>query len=112
MNYRSPGVSFEAAYECTPPEIDRILNAFGEPHDIDVLYHSDQISIMRLLVQTQSGRIRVYRIMYAAHLEGTDRYIVTCGTIRTARMDKLAEYEKTGKQKLYEATRAVWNIRY
>ena len=37
------GVEFENAYECTHPKIDKILNAFGEPHSADMLFENEQI---------------------------------------------------------------------
>lgn len=112
MNSLNFGGFFEEAYECTPPKFDKILNAFGEPHNIDVIYHNDQVTVTRMFTQTQTGRTFAYNAMYVAQLEGTDRYIVTTGTIRSSRLDKVPEYEKVGKRKLYNKTKELWNITY
>lgn len=106
------GASFEDAYECTHPKVDKIINAFGEPHSADVLYASSEIEIFRFLQQTEIGMVRSFKIMYAAQLVGTERYIITCGSIRTSNPEKFPEYEKVGKRKLYKATKELWNIQY
>lgn len=106
------GVEFENAYECTHPKVDKILNAFGEPHSADMLFENEQIKIDRLLIQTGVGMVRSYKIMYIAQLVGTEKFIITCGTVRIANPSKMIEYEKIGKRKLYRATRQIWNIQY
>lgn len=106
------GGFFEDAYECTHPKIDRVLNAFGEPHSADVLFQNDQIEISRLVLQTQVGMIRQYKVMLIAQLANVDKYIVTCGTIRTSKPEKYAEYEKIGKRILYKATKQIWKVQY
>ena len=106
------GGFFEEAYECTPPKLDRVMNAFGEPHNIDDIYHNGVVTVTRMFTQVATGRIVEYNVMYMAQLEGTDRHIVTCGKIRTSRLDKVPEYEKIGKRKLYNKTKELWNITY
>ena len=112
MNSLNFGGFFEEAYECTSPKIDRVYNAFGEPHHIDVIYHNDQVTVVRMITQTETGRIFAFNVMYTAQLEGTNKHIVTCGKIRTSRLDKVPEYEKIGKRKLYRKTRELWNVQY
>lgn len=106
------GAFFEEAYECPAEVFDKVLGAFGEPHNIDVLYHDDQVTVTRLFTQVETGRIRAYNAMYIAQLEGSDKYMITSGTIRTSRVDKVPEYEKVGKRKLYRATKELWNAHY
>lgn len=106
------GCEFEEAYECTSPKVDRIMNAFGTPHEASVIYSNDQIDIFRYVIQTQTGRICGFKIMYAATRTGTDRYIITCGEITTANLKKVPEYEKTGKRKLYNAIKRLWKVRF
>lgn len=111
MNYNF-GAGFEDAYECTHPKIDRIFNAFGEPHAADTIFSNNRIKISRFLLQTGVGMVRSYKIMFLANLIGTADFIVTCGTITTSRDDKIAEYEKVGKRKLYKAIQEFWNIQF
>lgn len=106
------GAHFEDAYECTHPQIDRILNAFGEPHSANVIHQDNRIKISRLLTQTGIGILRSYKIMFIANLTGTIRFIITCGSITTCQDDKIPEYEKIGKRKLYKAICQFWNIQF
>lgn len=112
MTRNNLGAFFEEAYECPSDVFDKVLSAFGEPHHIDVIYHDDQVTVTRLFTQVESGKIRGYNAMYVAQLEDTDRYIITSGTIRTSRSDKVPEYEKVGKRLLYRATKELWNAHY
>lgn len=65
------GCEFEEAYECTSPKVDRIMNAFGTPHEASVIYSNDQVDIFRYVIQTQTGRICGFKIMYAAVLNSS-----------------------------------------
>lgn len=112
MNIENLGASFDDAFECNSDQLVWVINAFGEPHFADVLYHSDQVTVTRFFTQTGVGRIRTFNAMYIAQLEGTHRFIVVCGTIKTSKINKVQEYETVGKRMLYNATKELWNIRY
>ena len=106
------GATFEDVYECDAVKFNRVFNAFGIPHHSSLIWCNEDVDVFRYLIQTQTGRVMGYKIMYEANIVDTDRFLVTCGTICTSRLDKVPEYEKVGKRKLVEAMKELWHVRF
>lgn len=103
---------FETAYECDYPRLERILNAFGEPQSSDIIYVNSDVVVTRFFTQTGFGRLKRYHLMFLAQQIDGDRYIVTCGDIKTGRSDQVFEHEKAGKRILYEAIKEHWQTQF
>lgn len=106
------GAEFEDVYECDAVKFNRIFNAFGIPHSSTLIWCNEDADVFRYLIQTQTGRVMGYKIMYEANIIDTDRFLVTTGTIFTSRLDKVPEYEKIGKRKLVKAMKELWHVKF
>lgn len=103
---------FEEAYECDYPRLERILNAFGEPQSSDIIYVNHDVVISRFFTQTGFGRRKTYHIMFIAQQIDGEKYIVTCGDIKTGHPENVMENEKIGKRLLHDAMLKLWQTEF